>query len=170
MKAMKNGLMVMMLLVILLLTSCVQTTETSNAGIQQKIPDKLASSVEQENINSRLQIVNSPTTTMWFYGLADTGQVIFKSTVKGKVTSSHKRLEPVQGTDTTNSYGHSQGSGGEWSSEIIQADGTFGQSDEYVFWFDYENNYYQWNGKYILTTKPLVVPPVMIDFQQGGKK
>ncbi|MEK6885009.1 MAG: hypothetical protein AABY22_35585, partial [Nanoarchaeota archaeon] len=132
--------------------------------IEQKLPDKLQSSIEQENINKRLQLVNSPSTTMWFYGLSDTGSIIFRSVVNGKVSSSTKRLEPISG-DNTNNYCSSKNAEGKCSNELIQADGTFGPSDEYVYWFDYEGNYYQWNGKYILTTKPLLIPAPLIEFQ-----
>lgn len=135
--------------------------QTSSSGIAQATIPQLQSSIEQENIKARLEIVNNPATVMWFYGLSDAGTMIFKSAVKGKVTSSGKRLEQ---TDIT-----CLGEYGTCSHEILQADGTYGSSDEYVYWFDYEGNYFQWNGKYILATKPLRIPAPMIDFQQRNQ-
>jgi hypothetical protein len=135
----------------------------ASTGISQKNPDPIPSSVEQDNINNRLQIMNKPSTTLFFYGLSETGTIIFRSTVKGKVTSSLKRLEPIAGYP--DGYCSSTNAKGQCSSEFLQADGTFGSSDEYVYWFDFEGNYYQWNGKYILTTKALNIPTPTIDFQ-----
>lgn len=136
----------------------------SGAGIPQVTPSPLPSSIEQQNINNRLQIMNKPSTTLFFYGLSETGTIIFRSTVKGKVTSSGKRLEPIQGNDY-NGWCQSRNANGDCSNELLQADGTFGNSDEYVYWFDFEDNYYQWNGAYILTTKALSIPTPTIDFQ-----
>lgn len=160
-KKTKAVVMVLLVGVLVFTAGCVNTT--SSAGVQQKAPEKIAGSIEQDNINKRLQIVNSPTSTMWFYGLSETGTVIFRSVVNGKVTSSTKRLEPILAEPTTCA---SKGANGwDCSNEMLQADGTFGTSDEYVFWFDMQGNYYQWNGKYILTTTPLKIPTPIIEFQ-----
>jgi len=137
-------------------------TGTASTGIKQITPSPLSSSVEQDNINNRLQIMNKASTTLFFYGLSETGNIIFRSMVKGKVTSSTKRLEPITAESGDCA---STGNGGFCSNEMLQADGTFGNSDNYVYWFDFEGNYYQWNGLYILTTKALSVPTPTIDFQ-----
>jgi hypothetical protein len=157
----KKLLGVFVVLFIVMSLFVVSAWRKSGSGIEQRDPDPLPSSVEQDNINNRLQIMNEASTTLWFYGLSDTGTIIFRSTVKGKVTSSGKRLEPATGTGGC----PSENSQGYCSNEMLQADGTFGESDSYVFWFDFEDNYYQWNGKYILTTKPLSIPTVVIEFQ-----
>ena len=148
--------------------------QTSSTGIAQKAPTALANSVEQDNINNRLQIMNKASTTLFFYGLSDNGVVIFRSVVKGKVTSSGKRLEPVSTNGNNyalnnNYYCPSTGANGWCSNELLQADGTFGSSDNYVYWFDFEGNYFQWNGYYILTTKALSLPNPTINFQEIKK-
>ena len=169
----------------LLLCGCVtgSPSSASSSGIAQSAPTKIATSTasglstEQDNLQTRLKIVNNPSTTMWIYGLGYTGNVIFESTVKGKVTSSLKRLDPIQGngngqvTDSGSNYRYcsSVSSNGICSDEIIQADGTFGSSDSYVFWFDYEGNYFQWDGNYILSSKPLLLPTPTINFQQKNE-
>ena len=156
------------LVVSMLLFGCsVKDPNTSSSGISQAQAPALSSSVEQQNIIDRLKIMNSPSTTMWIYGMSDTGTMIFKSTVKGKVTSSTKRLEPAT-ADGASSHCGSYVVRGDMricSTEIIQDDGTYGSSDSYVFWFDYQGNYYQWDGKYILVSQPLRIPVPMIDFQ-----
>lgn len=158
---MRFNMVLSMIVGILLVAGCVQST-TSSTGIAQKTPTALSGSVEQDNLNNRLQIVNNPSTTMWFYGLSQNGTIVFRSTVKGKVTSSTKRLEPKTADDSECS---SRTSSGNCSNEAIQADGTFGDSDPYVFWFDNEGQYYQWNGLYILSSKPLLIPSPLIEFQ-----
>lgn len=152
----KIGIVLVVCLLFVSFFGCITNDRVSSAGVQQVEPDKIIGSVEQDNIKARLNIVNNPATTMWFYGLSDNGEIIFKSTVKGKVTSSEKRLEPI--TQHTEWQGNSP--------ELIQADGTYGSSDLYVFWFDYSGNYFQWNGKYVLTTKPLNINTPTINFQE----
>ena len=158
---------ILSLVLMVFLTSCVVNPSTSSAGVPVAKVTPIAHSVEQDNIQARLNIVNAPSTTMWFYGLSEAGTIIFKSTVKGKATSSGKRLEPIEAQNgDCGAYGNDGREGMSCSSELLQADGTFGHSDEYVYWFDYEGNYFQWNGKYILTTKPLKINAPVIEFQQ----
>jgi len=115
---------------------------------------KLEHSVERDNINKRLQLANDPTQIMWIYGLSDMGNVVFSSPVVGKVTSSTKRLEPrtMGGNNSITGY---IGDDSYQTNEIMSADGTYGESDPYVFWFTPEQQYFQWNGKYILSNAPL---------------
>ena len=160
-------LIIVFIVLSVFIMGCVVTPPTSSAGVPVAKVTTIAHSVEQDNIQERLKIVNAPSTTMWFYGLSETGTVIFKSAVKGKVTSSGKRLEPIEAHPSDcGAYGNDGRGGTSCSSELLQADGTFGHSDEYVYWFDYEGNYFQWNGKYILTTKPLKINAPVIEFQQ----
>lgn len=154
----------------ILLFGCTSQLPKTANQVHQVAPPVITSSIEQQNIAHRLEIVNQASTTMWFYGLSDTGQMIFRSVVNGKVTSSTKRLEPTVGNGNSDIHTNTMGCAsqtvrGICSDEIMQADGTFGSSDPYVFWFDNQGNYYQWNGKYILSTQPLKIPNPMIDFQ-----
>ena len=47
---------------------------------------------EQNNVMKRLELSSEPNGLWWIYCLADNGQVVFYGPVKGKVTSSGKRL------------------------------------------------------------------------------
>ncbi len=122
---------------------------------EQQQAVEIVHSVERENINKRLKIANDPNQIMWIYGLSDAGNVpIFYSPLVGKVTSSTKRLEPshIAGQNSTIGYV----AGEQFSTdEIMGADGTYGSSDPYVYWFTPEGQYLQWNGKYILSSIPL---------------
>ena len=149
----KAIILIIALIAIIGISGCIDDTASSGIG-KSDIP-QLTHSVEQDNLKARLEIMNKPETTLFLYGLSETGTIIFKSTVKGKVTSSMKRLES---SDYTSDTGCTE--------ERLQADGTYGSSDPYVFWFDFQNNYFQWNGKYILSTSPLKIPTPSIEFQQ----
>src|SRR3989338_8636776 len=95
---------------------------------------RLTHSVERDNINARLKLANDPNQIMWVYCLSDIGNVILGSPVRGKVSSSRKRLEPKTGSGT---------------------DGTYGESDDYVYWFTPEGQYFQCSGRYIESNAPL---------------
>lgn len=117
--------------------------------------------VERTNINKRLELFDNPAQVSWIYCLSDTGAVVFYGAVEGKVTSSTKRLEPIT-TDNSSDWALYQ-YGGHVTNELLQQDGTFGQSDSYVYWFDPAGNYYQWGGEYFLTSIPVQVSvPVIL--------
>ncbi|MBI2666637.1 hypothetical protein HYX13_03430 [Candidatus Woesearchaeota archaeon] len=117
-------------------------------------------SVERDNINKRLALANDPTQIMWFYALSDVGTVVLSSPVVGKASSSGKRLEPKTGTiynsGATCNIGYVAGEA-YCTNEIMGADGTYGESDAYVYWFTPEGQYFQWNGKYVVSNAPLKI-------------
>ena len=120
---------------------------------------KITNYVERSNINRRLELFDSESQVSWIYCLGDNGQVVFYGSVLGKVTSSGKRLEPNSTADCGGSpSGYcATNFNGQWTSERMQADGTFGTSDHYIFWFDSAHNYFQWDGKYFLTSVPIKI-------------
>lgn len=105
--------------------------------------------VEQRNIGERLKRDNEPGSIKHLYVISSmTGQVLIYSTVKGKVTSGGKRLTPTSiapNHDTTNWNLFPVDIGGTkyWTSEVLQDDGSYGSSGEYLFWFDQNNVYHQ---------------------------
>ena len=135
-------------------------------------------SVERDNINYRLKVTNDPNQIMWIYCLSDMGQVLLTSPVRGKVSSSTKRLEPttIEGSHDTMSYLNEVAIGGYrfYTKEVMGADGAYGASDPYVYWRTPEGQYMQWNGKYIESSVPLKLStPVFnmrdIDYDMLGK-
>ncbi len=132
---------------------------------------KIDHSVERDNINRRLALANDPTQIMWIYCLSDIGNVVLSSPAVGKPSSSNKRLEP----EVTISY--SETTSASKSYLEMGADGTYGSSDSYVYWFTPEGQYFQWNGAYIASNAPLKLEkPIFnvrdIDYQEmeRGKK
>jgi hypothetical protein len=108
--------------------------------------------VEQRNIKERVKRDNEPGSIKHLYVLSPfTGDVLLYSTVKGKVTSSGKRLTPksvaaLQGAQIGhehNGFGVQIGNDIKRTGEVLQDDGTYGDSSEYSYWFDAAGNYYQ---------------------------
>lgn len=119
---------------------------------------------EQQNIIDRLRVTTDPTKVLWIHLIALDGKIIQRMPVAHKVTSSGKRLEPVTAGSSAE-YGADYpvfvGADGKAyeTTEFIQPDGTFGSSDNYIFWFDPMHRYHQWGTAgglgYLLTDYPI---------------
>lgn len=144
---------VFVLLLAAVLVACGPTSQQIRQGeINANAPEvyHVTKFVERNNINRRQQVFDDPAQVSWIYCLADNGQVVFYGPVEGKVTSSGKRLEPIHSATSAMV-------GDIYTDELVQQDGTFGGSDSYVYWFDPDGNYYQWDGYYFLTSVPIKV-------------
>lgn len=122
--------------------------------------------IEQRNVAERLKRDNDIGSIKHLYVIsAYSGQVILYSTVKGKITSSGKRLT----SDTT----LVKADGGQYSVDLpvprIQDDGTYGSSVPYVFWFDSKDIYHQHyvSGGQILhvSEQPISVKNIVINME-----
>ncbi len=139
---------------------------------------------EQENIAERYSQDNKPGSVKHFYVLSPkTGAVILYSTVEGKVTSGGKRLTPRSsiekydcGKDCTHYEGMRILIGGEMqiTTEMMQDDGTFGNSLPYFYWFDGNGRYHQHfftEGQVIaVLDQPLVGKGVIIKADVAARK
>lgn len=109
---MKKGLFALLGLSIVLtviLSSCgvagnsepLQQTSSSGAstvivGKQFHIPvNAEGNTAEQQNIMDRQKITSDPTKIMWMHLVDFNGRIYLRTPVRGKVTSSGKRLEPI---------------------------------------------------------------------------
>lgn len=120
--------------------------------------DANGKTIEQENIIERLKRDNQPGSIKHLYVISSyTGDVLQYSTVKGKVTSGSKRLSPktVNGNGT-NSPGYSNmvsiGGTSYCTDEVLDDGGAYGESGNYMFWFDAQGNYHQYypaGGTYV---------------------
>lgn len=147
------------LLLLLVLSSCEQRSNPKSATGVSKAqasvkPQANGLTVEQENIKRRIELENTPGSIKHIYILsAYSGEVLLYSTVKGKITSSGKRLTPstINGGFDIKFPGYHDGNPGisadkrDWTttSEVLQDDGTYGSSIEYLYWFDQSNVYHQ---------------------------
>lgn len=139
---------------------------------------------EQENIAERYHRDNVPGSVKHFYVLSPkTGAVILYSTVQGKVTSGGKRLTPRTsinkydcGKDCTYYEGMRVLIRGEIqiTTEMMQDDGTFGNSVPYLYWFDTNGRYHQHfftEGQVIaILDQPLVGKRVIINADVSARK
>jgi hypothetical protein len=130
--------------------SCESDTPVSSSGISPtsvRVPvDHDGLTTEQRNVRDRLLMDNKPGSIKHLYVIsAYSGQVILYSTVRGKVTSSGKRLAP-RSADTYQSSGafpiHTPG-GMYYTNEVIEDDGTWGDSIGYLYWWDVQGRYHQ---------------------------
>jgi len=155
------------------LVSCGQTNpQVSSSGAKQiaandmyKVPkNSKGRTTEQQNIDDRIRVTTDPTKIMWIHLISLDGKIIKRMPVRNKVTSSGKRLEPKVAADANGSYPDAtiQSANSSWNfetNEFIQPDGTFGDSDPYIFWFDPMGRYHQWGTAgglgYLLTDYPI---------------
>lgn len=107
--------------------------------------------IEQRNIMERLKRDNEIGSIKHLYIISSfTGDVLQYSTVKGKVTSGSKRLSPK--TVIGNAYQTSTDNanyvligGREYATdEVLDDGGAYGESGNYLYWFDAQDNYQQY--------------------------
>lgn len=129
--------------------------------------------IEQENIRDRLLMDNKIGSIKHLYVIsAYSGQTLIYSTVKGKVTSSGKRLSPtsvvVGASGERRRPGFAAGSTGDMvTDEVVQDDGTYGSSIPYLYWWDTKGVYHQHyisGGQIIhISDQPVSVKGVIIN-------
>lgn len=139
--------------------------------------------IEQRNVRDRMLEDNKPGSIKHLYIIsAYSGQPLIYSTVRGKVTSSGKRLTPssVLTTYGASYYGFPVQFGKDtmYTAEVLQDDGTYGSSVEYLYWFDTKGVYHQQyvTGGMIVhvSNEPVAVKGVVInmetDIKSSGSK
>ena len=106
------------------------------------------------------------------------GQCIMYSTVKGKVTSSGKRLTPYSVAATDGEYVDSDlrgvpiniGGRAHRTSEVLQDDGTYGSSIPYLYWWDTQGEYHQIyvaGGTFVhISDQPMPIKEILINLSQ----
>lgn len=144
---------------------------SSASGAHQADPIRVpknaqGDTMEQQNINDRLRVTTDPTKVLWIHLIALDGKIIRRMPVRGKVTSSGKRLEPAKVVvDPHESSGTYPKYDGYYTDERIEADGTYGSSDPYIYWFDPMGRYQQWGTAgglgYLVTDYPIdLIDPI----------
>lgn len=165
------------ILAVLLLAGCDIQTAPSSAGIQQATvhiaPQASGMSIEQENVARRLEEDNKPGAIKHLYVIsAMSGDVLLYSTVRGKVTSSGKRLKPYMLAHESVQWVQ-LGDGRNATNEVVQDDGTFGSSVEYIYWWDSKGVYHQHyitGGQIVhVTSAPLRVGKVIINIENESQ-
>jgi len=187
----KLNLIMCLLCVVLFTTRCGQTTTpaepVSSSGVQKANvevqTDVNGHTTEQVNILARYKVDNTVGSIKHLYIIsAYSGQVLIYSTVKGKVTSSGKRLTPTSVVDNNgtnvswDTYGFDVNIGGQKcrTTEVLQDDGTYGNSIEYIFWFDTRGIYHQQyvtGGMLVhISDQPLAVKNIVLNMELTNEK
>lgn len=135
--------------------------------------------VEQRNVSERLKRDNEPGSIKHLYVIsAYSGQVLIYSTVRGKVTSSGKRLNPRTviasgGQYMRDRYGFTV-LGGRETTEVLEDDGTYGDSVPYIYWFDakgvYHQHYIQGGQILHISDQPLAVKSIVLNMEETKEK
>lgn len=126
-----------------------QRQPQASSGVRQsrvEVPtDQSGHTAEQRNIAKRLVEDNRPGSVKFLYIIsAYSGQVIFFSTVDGKVTSGGKRLTPTTVAEGAYSIPFRLGGATRYTNEVIQDDGAYGHSGDYLYWWDTQGRYFQY--------------------------
>ena len=133
--------------------------------------------VEQRNVRDRLVADNKPGSIKHLYVIsAYSGQVLIYSTVRGKVSSSGKRLTPStvvvgsSGDYRRNGFAVNVGGDSLTTSEVLEDDGTYGSSVPYVYWFDAKGAYHQHyveGGQIVhISDQPLAVKSIVLNMEK----
>lgn len=164
---------VLSLMTMFLVISCdipSEKEQTSDSGVKKahiKVQTDLnGNTTEQLNISEKVIRDNKVGSIKHLYVVSSfTGEVLQYSTVKGKVTSGGKRLSPktvcsADGESNSNSYNWVTINGVKYATnEVLDEQGTYGESGNYLFWFDVNNNYHQYypsGGTYLhISDKPM---------------
>lgn len=163
----------------LLILGCDDTQPVSASGVGKATVKVTAGSdgltTEQRNIRDRYAADNAPGSIKHLYVIsAYSGQVLIYSTVRGKVTSSGKRLSPTTVNNvltTNNCAGFRVDIGGQTActTEVLQDDGTYGSSGDYLYWWDTKGVYHQHyveGGQIVhVSSEPIAVKNIVINME-----
>jgi len=179
MKNLFKVMSVLMFALVLMSGSCEDDRQQKSDSGATKATTKIQTdaeghTIEQKNIIERLQRDNKVGEVKHLYVISSySGDVLEYSTVKGKVTSGGKRLSPktVNG-DGYESPGESNfvyiGGRQYTTDEVLDDGGAYGESGNYLFWFDAQDNYHQYypsGGTYLhISERPLRIRKANMTF------
>lgn len=155
------------LLAVCTLVGCNQDDLTPAKKVQAARAQEAANSInfsenaEIDNIKRRLELTSKVGLIGYVVLFNDMGQPVLYTGIKGKVTSGGKRLtKPDRFEGTANSGGVVR--------QAPSDEGTYGSSGEYVFFWTTEDQFIQWNGRYLWSDKPvrLSVQPMVVTVSQ----
>ena len=179
MKNLFKVMSVLMFTLVLMSGSCEDGGQQKSDSGAMKATTKIKTdadghTTEQKNIIERLQRDNQVGEVKHLYVISSySGDVLEYSTVKGKVTSGGKRLSPKSvngnGTDSPGAYNYVNiGNTKYTTDEVLDDGGAYGESGNYLFWFDAQDNYHQYypsGGTYLhISERPLRIRKANMTF------
>lgn len=94
--------------------------------------------------------------------MTESGSVVGKFTVDGKVSSLNSFLTPE-----SEYYEYSAGEFSCRNNWIADIDGSYGENDNGIFFFTIDGKYVEWNGTYLYSDIPFEVDTPVISFKEG---
>ena len=142
---------------LLALAGCDQVQSQPTAkDLQTRRAESAANSIvfdknaEIDNIQARLKLTTNPGQIGFVMLMNQSGSPIAYYGVHGKITSSGKRLTNPQTVRKLDCGQYCSETLGESASD----EGTYGRSDPYIYFWDTDGAYHQWNGEYLYSDKP----------------
>jgi len=137
---------------------------------------------EQFNLMTRQKRANAAGALKHLYVVsAFSGDVILYSTVKGKVTSSGKRLTAkhvaaIEGQNVGSAHNGMLiriGNQNYYTPEVLQDDGTYGASNKYLYWVDARgvgHEQYVTGGTFIhVSDAPMAFPKIILNLEETAE-
>ena len=140
------------------LSGCVDEQSKSRKVTESQKAEKRAANIkftenaEIENIEKRLKLTSDPGLIGYVVLLNEMGLPILYTGVTGKITSGGKRLTSDQ------RMVRGKGGSGYTKDFVMKApsdEGTWGSSNPYVYFWDTNGRYYQWNRGYLYSDNPI---------------
>ena len=131
------------------------TEENQTRLLKAVPPPELQTSLERKSLKKYLEDINKENSISYVY-LIDYGKILAFFTIKGKVTYCGSRLTTRQQVLQVGGYT----SKGEITRHVIESpglDGSYGPSQNAVFFYTTEGVRITWNGKYLWLTEPLQI-------------
>lgn len=97
----------------------------------------------------------------------DAGSVVGRFTVDGKVSSLNSYLSPDSEfyEQEYGSNGYSYGDGNDWLADV---DGSYGENDAGIFFFDTEGHYWEWTGTYLYSDVYMTIEDPIVRYGNNG--
>jgi hypothetical protein len=180
---MKKQIIAALILPLALLSCREEEPATASGSVSKKTVEVATDgdgwTTEQKNIAERLRRDNKVGAIKHLYVISPySGQVLLYSTVKGKVTSSGKRLTPNTIATQDGEFVGSGHNGSavtingqkKYTGEVLQDDGSYGSSCEYIYWFDSKDVYHShfFTGGQIIhvSEQPIATKNIVLNLEQ----
>lgn len=150
-----------------------------NLAARQPTPTDIDFSLERYNLTRRAYWVNGQHEKAnavvcavekplgYIVLFTDAGSVVGRFTVDGKVSSLNSYLSPDSEfyEQEYGSNGYSYGDGNDWLADV---DGSYGENDAGIFFFDTEGHYWEWTGTYLYSDVYMTIEDPIVRYGNNG--
>lgn len=182
------AVLIVMAMAIMCLAGCAEVTPSGSTADQtatKQVGDKLASnqatptdisySLERYNLIKRAYWVNGQEEKarnlvcevekpLGYIVLLSGNTVVARFIVDGKISSLNSYLTP-DSEYYEKVYGGTMTETNKWLPDV---DGSYGENDSGIFFFDVNGEYREWNGTYLYSSTPMEVADPVVNFDVKG--